>query len=210
MLSGRIVQWIAWGVLALFAVAIGVFSLRYLSFNAEVAPEELRPNLVARPFVFYVHTTLAAIALLIGIWQFLPATRRSRYHRLAGRVYVACVVIASIAGFTIALTTEAGPIAATGFAILAVLWLSTTLMAFAKIRARDRVAHRVWMIRSYAVTCSAISLRLILPIGTGFGATFNTSYIFSAWACWIVNLAIAEFIIRMGPFGKARRLRPAI
>jgi hypothetical protein len=82
-------------------------------------------------------------------------------------------------------------------------------MAFFKIRARDRAAHRVWMIRSYAITCSAISLRALLPIGMGFGASFNGSYTFAAWACWIVNLAITEFIIRKGPFGKVRRSQPA-
>lgn len=207
MTFGKIAERIAWGALALFAVAIGAFSLRYLSFDADIAPEELRPNLDARPFVFYLHTILAAVSLLIGVWQFLPATRRSRYHRLAGRVYVGCVVIASVSGFVIAIHTEAGPIAATGFAILSVLWLASTLFAFAKIRARDRAAHRVWMIRSYALACAAISLRLILPLGIGFGATFNTSYTIAAWASWSVNLVIAEWIIRKGPFGKVRPSR---
>jgi uncharacterized membrane protein len=107
--------------MAISAVGIGVISLRYLSFNPELAPPELRPNLNARPLFFYAHTVIASLALLIGVWQFLPATRRSRYHRWAGRLYLVCVVLASIAGFVIALNTTMGPEAGIGFAILAVL-----------------------------------------------------------------------------------------
>jgi hypothetical protein len=191
-----IASWGLWAVLAISAVAVGVISLRYLSFDPELAPPDLRPNLDARPFFFYGHAVIASLALLIGVWQFLPATRRGRYHRWAGRLYLVCVVPASIAGFIIALYTEMGPEAGVGFAILAVLWLSTTLMAYARIRAKDYASHRVWMIRSYALACAAITLRIILPVGQAAGASFHDSYVIAAWGSWIINLAIAEWIIR--------------
>src|SRR3954451_621823 len=99
---GRSAAWIGWGMVAVFALLIGVVSLRLLSFNPEAVTEELRPNLVRHPILFYAHTVIAPFALLLGVWQFLPATRRSAYHRWAGRLYVGCVVLASIAGFIIA------------------------------------------------------------------------------------------------------------
>ncbi len=209
-MNRNVIIWIGWGALALAALGTGAVSLRYLSFNPDVAPVELLRNLMEHRLTFFTHAIVASLALIIGVLQFLPLTRRSRWHRFAGRAYVACVTIGGVTGFLIAWTTDAGPVAGLGFATLAVLWLGVTTTAFLKARARDFKAHRVWMIRSFALTASAISLRLILPIGQMLGASFNTSYIVAAWACWIVNLAIAEFIIRMEPFRRTRRSRPAI
>jgi hypothetical protein len=87
-------------------------------------------------------------------------------------------------------------IASFGFAILAVLWLSSTWLAFQSARARDFSAHRHWMIRSFALTAAAISLRLGLPIAPALGYDFTTGYIVMSWASWIINLAIAEIYLR--------------
>ena len=205
---GRSLAWIGWGTVAVLAVLIGVFALRLLSFNPEAVTEELRPNLVHHPVLFYAHTIVAPFALLIGVWQFLPATRRSSYHRWAGRLYVVCVALASIAGFIIATTTESGPLAGAGFMILAVLWFTATAIAYFRARAGNFTAHRVWMIRSYALTCAAITLRIILPTGIALGAGFTKSYIAAAWGCWIINLLISEWIVRRVRFRETVPLRP--
>ena len=126
-------------------------------------------------------------------------TRRGWYHRWAGRLYVVAVLIAAVAGLAVAPTTAAGPIAGTGFSILAVLWFGATLIAYLKVRAGKYGEHRRWMIRSYALTCAAISLRIITPGGLALGFSFESSYLVAAWASWIVNLAIAEAIIAVRP-----------
>jgi hypothetical protein len=48
------------------------------------------------------------------------------------------------------------------------------------------------MIRSYALTSAAITLRLITAIGGSVGITFYDAYVFAAWASWIINLALVE------------------
>src|SRR3954451_18480286 len=142
---GRSAAWIGWGMVAVLALLIGIVSLRFLSFNPEAVTEELRPNLVRHPILFFAHTVIAPLALIVGVWQFLPVTRRGSYHRWAGRLYVACVALASIAGFIIATTTETGPLAGAGFMILAVLWFAATATAYFRARDGSFVAHRVWM-----------------------------------------------------------------
>jgi hypothetical protein len=52
------------------------------------------------------------------------------------------------------------------------------------------------MIRSFALTAAAISLRLGLPIAPALGYDFTTGYIVMSWASWIINLAIAEIYLR--------------
>jgi uncharacterized membrane protein len=188
--------WAGWAVIATLAVLIGVISLRFLSLSPEAVSEELRSNLLDHPFFFFMLTIVAPIPLIVGVWQFLPATRRSAYHRWAGRLYVTTVAIASVSGLIIAPTTAIGPAAGIGFAILAVLWFAATAIAFYHIRSRNIARHRIWMIRSYALTCAAITLRIILPTGIALGAGFANSYIVAAWGCWIINLIVAEAIIR--------------
>ena len=77
-----------------------------------------------------------------------------------GRIYIAACLVGGIAGLSIALYSTAGPIAGWGFFLLAVLWLITTTMAWSCALRRDFVAHERWMIRSFALTFAAVTLRL--------------------------------------------------
>ncbi len=192
----RVLAWAGYGLVALLAIVIALVSFRFLTFNPQVLDEYLRPNLLDHPIPFYTHVTFAPIALVVGIWQFLPITRRSAWHRWEGRIYVACVAIAGVSGLIVAFTSAAGLAAGTAFAILAVLWLTATGVAYAKVRAGKYAEHRRWMIRSYALTCAALTLRLIIPTGLLLGVDFPTTYLIAAWGCWTINIVIAELIVR--------------
>ena len=192
----KIVAAVGFGALALLALLITLLTARFYTFDATQLDEFLRSNLLNHPIPFYIHVLLGPLVLILGIWQFLPVTRRGWYHRWAGRVYVAGVMASGIGALIVAPTTAAGPIVGTGFAIMAVLWLTTTAMAYLKVRAGRYAEHRRWMIRSYAVTCGAITLRIIVPVGLASGLDFPTAYLIAAWGCWSINLAIAELIIR--------------
>jgi hypothetical protein len=71
-----------------------------------------------------------------------------------------------------------------------------TFMAVNKIMNKDIDAHRKWMLRSYAITFSAVTLRLYqLPLMVLFGE-FEPAYKIVAWLCWVSNLLIIEHMIR--------------
>jgi uncharacterized membrane protein len=190
---------VGYWVLAFLAVGVALVAFRFITFDPAVAPPELRPNMEGRTLVFVTHTLAGAVAMIVGIWQFLPRTRRTRWHRIEGRIYVSACVIGALAGFYIAWFSTAGIWASVGFAILAVLWLATTITGFVFARRKDFVSHRRWMIRSYALTAAAITLRLIVPIGVVLGYTFYEAYIAAAWLCWILNLAAVEIWFAMRP-----------
>jgi hypothetical protein len=92
-----------------------------------------------------------------------------------------------------------GFVAHVGFGMLAVLWLYSTAMAWIRIRARDQVAHRRWMIRSYALTLAAVALRLYLPVTALLQIPFEEAYQAVSWFCWVPNLIVAEWIILRRP-----------
>ena len=123
---------------------------------------------------------------------------RPALHRWLGRAYALAILIAGIGGLVMALNTRAGAVAGTGFGTLAVLWVGVTAQAVRLAMLRRIEKHRVWMIRSAALTLAAVTLRLYLPIlAPALG--FDTAYTIVAWACWVPNALIAEWLIRRTP-----------
>ena len=107
------------------------------------------------------------------------------------------MVLGSIAGFAMAFVSSEGMPTHFGFGILAVLWFFTGLQAYLKVRRGDITAHRQWMIRNFALSLAAVTLRNYLPLMLfALHWSFHTSYITVSWLCWVPNLLVAEWLIR--------------
>ncbi len=85
-----------------------------------------------------------------------------------------------------------GVTARLGFAALALAWLYTGTRAYLAIRSRDVAAHRRWMVRNFALTFAAVTLRVYLPASALAGIDFELAYSAIAWLCWMPNLVFAE------------------
>jgi hypothetical protein len=67
------------------------------------------------------------------------------------------------------------------------------------------------MIRNFALTFAAVTLRLYLPPVLIVGLPFAMSYAIIAWLCWVPNLLVAEWLAKTAhnpsfqatPFGRA-------
>ncbi len=188
-------------ILFLMAFGVGLISLRYFSFEIRDILHERTEALQNMTYYlgFYAHVLFGPIALLIGPFQFLPKFRAKnlKLHRALGKIYVAACLLGGIAGFVIAFFTFGGWTASLGFILLAVFWIYTTTQAFLKIKNKEVELHRIWMLRSFALTLSAVTLRIWQPILMGvLGFEFIASYEIVAWLCWVPNLLIIEWYIR--------------
>jgi predicted membrane protein DUF2306 len=194
-----------WALMAFLSLGIAGWSYRYLLPNAPSVPPAIAQNLMYRPWLI-VHAGLAATALVLGPWQFLPRLRaaRPRLHRWMGRCYVFACLLGGSAGLLVAWGTSAGPVAQFGFGTLAVLWISCAVQAWRMALARRFVEHRRWMVRSFALTLAAVTLRLYLPIVVVSGYPFVEGYRAISWLCWVPNLIVAELYLN-----GARLRRPA-
>lgn len=187
-----------WGLAAFLSLGVALFSYRLLAPHPFVSPD-VAANVFARPWLV-VHAGMAATALLVGPFQFLPKLRaqRRRLHRWMGRVYVFACLLGGGSGVALAFGTTAGPIAATGFGLLGVAWIFATAQAW-RLAVAGRIAeHRRWMIRSFAMTFAAVTLRLYLPIAPILGYDFMAAYRLIAWLAWVPNLMVAELYLARG------------
>ena len=117
------------------------------------------------------------------------------FHRWSGRVYIFAVLVGGVAGFTLALHSFGGVVTHFGFGMMAVCWVATTLNAYRHIRGGDLVAHRAWMLRSYALTLAAVTLRIYLALSQIAGIEFEAAYQAISWLCWVPNLLVAEWFV---------------
>ena len=50
------------------------------------------------------------------------------------------------------------------------------------------------MLRNFALTTAAVTLRIYLPASMLAGIPFEVAYPAVAWLCWMPNLLVASFI----------------
>jgi hypothetical protein len=190
----------AWRALVLlFTLEIALVSaMRYFT-GSEAPPPPIVANAFARPFLL-LHVIAGVTALLVAPPQFVRAvrTRWPAVHRVTGRLYLVACAVGAPTGLMLALGTTAGPIAAAGFAIPALLWPLFTCLGWRAALDRRFAAHRDWMLRSYAITANAITLRLMLPASALLGFDFYPAYRLISWLSWMTTLALFEYAIRRG------------
>jgi len=189
----------AWFLMTFLAIGVAGYAVIFLlmpSLNSQVGPDRM----ARMPLALIAHVAGGLVAMVIGPFQ-LHRGLRSRalgLHRALGRVYVLAVMAGGLGGLWLAFFSQLGMVTHVGFGLLALAWLISTAMAWRRIVAGDRIAHREWMIRSFALTLAAVTLRIYLPLSLVAGVPFEAGYKVIAWACWVPNLLIAEAVIRVG------------
>jgi uncharacterized membrane protein len=192
-LAKLLFSFLALGV-ALYALA--VYSLFPLGSLVHPA---MQLNFEAHAVGIYIHVFASMLALLLGPLQFAAGLRRKypQLHRWSGRLYLAVGVLAGgIAGLYMAQFAFGGPIARAGFSLLALSWLYTGVMAYRAICRKNVRLHRQWMLRNYALSFAAVTLRIYLPLSMLSGMPFEASYPIIAWLCWLPNMVIMEWWLR--------------
>jgi uncharacterized membrane protein len=186
-----------WTLALLLSLGIAAYSARYL-LHPPRTPAQALHNPLGLPWLV-VHVAGAVTALLLGAFQFLPGLRRFRAHRWIGRTYVVGCLVGGAAGLILAFGSSAGPIASAGFGSLAAIWIVVNVLGWRAALERRFADHRRWMIRSWALTLAAVTLRLYLPAVAMLDLPFLPWYRAIAFLCWVPNLVTAELWLRRHP-----------
>ncbi|MCW3083312.1 MAG: hypothetical protein JWP12_678 [Bacteroidetes bacterium] len=149
---------------------------------------------------FYIHVFSSIFTLLAGFTQFSTylQTHYRKLHRLIGKIYVLDILIINFpAALIMAYYANGFLPSKIAFFILDCLWFWFTLKAFTEARKGNISSHKKYMIRSYALTCSAIALRTWkLILSHTFTIDPVSLYMIDAWLGFVPNLLLAEYIIR--------------
>jgi uncharacterized membrane protein len=202
-----------WWIL-LSALAIAVFaplpyllnSLDDLAGTGQQVPANYVALSPAVRLAFYLHVGFGGLALLLSPFQFLARvrTRAPRVHRVTGRVVLGSIAIAGVAALVLAPHSLAGPVGTVGFGLLAALWMAFAATAFRAIRRGDVPVHRRWMVRTFALTYAAVTLRLWLGLliwgqaglaGVDADLAFDRAYLLVPFLSWVPNLVVAELYL---------------
>lgn len=183
------------------SLLIALASVRYLFPGAPGGAPAIMANAFTKYGALTVHAGFAIVALMIGPFQFLRSLRARRpgLHRWMGRTYVLACLVAGAAGLVLAFGATTGPVSTAGFGLLAVLWLFTTTKAWTSAMNRRFDEHRRWMIRSFALTFAAVTLRLYLPFAFFSPLGYDDTYRAISFLCWVPNLVFAEVFVRVRP-----------
>ena len=191
---------VPFGIVIFFAVGVSLYAFSYLFIHHPFLDSK-GPLLeqTTWPVAFHMHFLGGGVALLIGWMQFWKKLRHKylRWHRITGSIYIISVLlVGGLGGLYVAVYANGGFANQLGFGCMAVSWLYTTFRAYSAIRKRDIQTHMQWMIRSYALTFAAPTLRIWMPLFIwGLGIAPPEAYAAVAWFCWVPNLVVAEWII---------------
>lgn len=179
-------------------------TMQYIPFSSMASFLQIKQTEVqGLPYylpVFYTHVYCSMFCLLAGFTQF-SNTIRQRWvilHRAVGYIYVVVVLLFSApSGLLMGLHANGGVLAILFFVTLALLWWWFTFKAIAEIKRKNIVRHKAFMVRSFALALSAITLRLWKVVLVYlFAPAPMDVYVIVAALGWIPNLLIAEYIIK--------------
>jgi uncharacterized membrane protein len=198
----NVINWLLAALLAYFTLLMVRITVQYIPVQTDVAFLQIKQSYIhIKPWFvsFYIHVYTSMFALVAGFTQFWPwlMRRYRQWHRAMGYIYIVTVVFVSgPASLVMAWYANGGTPSRIAFMLLGLLWIFTTVKAWQKAKKRDFVAHRQWMIRSYALTLSAITLRawkvmIVYALQPGPMDVYRVV----AWLGWVGNLAVAEYII---------------
>lgn len=156
-----------------------------------------------------VHTILAAVIMLCGLLQLLPALRAKApvVHRWSGRSYVALALVTSMVGLGMMWTREVagGTVMKLGLSGDALLILVFSFLAVHHARAGRIAAHRVWALRLFMAVSAVWFFRVGMMFWVfvnrgpaGFDpVSFSGPFLdFMAFAQYLLPLAVLELYLR--------------
>ena len=189
-------------LLAFFSFLMLRIIFLYIPIQNDVAFLQLKQSYIHITewrIAFFVHVFSSILALLAGFTQFSKwlLKHRPRLHRAMGYTYVINIlVVTGPAGLLMSFYANGGISSRIAFVLLSVLWIGFTAIALYKALKKDFKAHRFFMIRSYALTLSAITLRVWKVLLANYTDIAPMDrYRIIAWLGWVLNLLLAECII---------------
>ncbi|UYO96803.1 DUF2306 domain-containing protein [Microbacterium sp. M28] len=197
---------IAAGLLALTLIPSVAGAFRVGEIAAGAPATEANARFMEMPLPVVVHIVGALVYSGIGAFQFLPGLRSRHigWHRFAGRcLLVPAGAAVALSGLWMAAFYDVPPIDGLGLQlsryVVGILMLLFLVLGVRAVLRRDIPSHRGWMIRAYALAMGAgTQVLTTAPFVALFGPPDEFWRLVQMDAGWLINVVVAEMIIRRG------------
>lgn len=202
---------------ALIAVVLipalfGALRLVELAGGPELMPDH--PGIDASPVPVVVHIMSAVGYAVLGAFLFSTPVRRRwpRWHRAAGRVVLVLGLAVAVSALWMTLfyprQPGTGELAFAFRLAFASGMAASIVLGMRAARRGDHAQHRAWMIRAYALALGAGTQVFTQGFARAAFGSGEHVHDLSLGAGWVLNLAIAEYVIgRVGRgHGRSQRL----
>ena len=142
---------------------------------------------------FFVHITggMACLVAALPLFSKRLLAARPAVHRALGWAYVASVLLLVVpTGLFLSPTARGQTAGPAGFMVIGLSLLVCTAMGLRHVLRRDFVAHRAWMVRSYAMAATALSFRVVFVVLSRIPVA--RAYEISVWLSWGIAALVAE------------------
>ncbi len=177
-------------------------TLQYIPYDTDVAFLRIKQDEMALDYykvAFFIHVYTSMLVLLAAFTQFSDYFLKMfpKIHKTIGWIYVIVVLgFSAPSGLIMGYHANGGWSSQLAFCLLSILWFYFTLRAIIHIKNKKVKLHNQFMLRSFALTMSAITLRawkyIIVAL---FEPKPMDVYRLVAWLSWVVNLLIIEIYI---------------
>lgn len=189
-------------VLALIPTLAGGMRIGEIATSAPETAANVR--FLRMPFPVVLHIIGAVVYTMIGAFQFLPGFRRRHlgWHRFSGRyLLVPTGLLVGATGLWMTAFYDTPPVDGTMLQysryLVGALMILFIVLALVAIARRDVPSHGAWMIRAYALAMGAGTQVLTsAPFVLLFGAPDEFWRVVQMDAGWLINIVVAELIIR--------------
>jgi hypothetical protein len=195
-------KYLLWLAYAYFSYLLLLITIQYIPLNFDVAFLSIKQDeiqLFHYKIAFFIHVYTSIFLVAFGWMQFSTYIRNKYkyFHRNVGKFYILVILLFSgPSGLVMSYYANGGIISQTAFIILSVLWMLFTYLSYHYARKLDFKKHQQFAIRSFALTLSAISLRLFKYIIVFlFQPLPMDTYRIVSWLGWTFNLLLAELLI---------------
>ena len=190
-----------WVPVAAFSLLLIYNTLPYFSFSKNFSFIQERSLLFREGLYtacFYTRIFAGAVCISTALIQF------SRYilkkskpiHRWSGKLYVAVVLfLGAPTGLYMSFFAKGSFWERALFMFMAATWFITTYYGLSTIHRKNVLAHKIWMMRSYAMAMTAVTFRLYHIAFYIAGWDHLENYEISLWMSVIGNMLFAEYLI---------------
>jgi len=193
---------ILYSILSLSCLLMLKTIINYSTFKTDVQflvfKQEYLSNSIWK-FSFYVHVFSAIVSLAAGFTQFSKELliHKPHFHKILGRIYVWNILFINFpVTLVMSIYANGGWLGKSAFLILNSLWFIFTYLAVRYAIQGNFKSHKEFMIRSFALTFSAITLRTWkLLLTQGNFIPVENVYIIESWLGFLPNIVVAELII---------------